>query len=42
MAKKRQKKNRRDKDSTVKYIILVTAIFQLVRAVVDLIKLLAD
>lgn len=42
MAKKRQKKNRCCEDSTVKYIVFATAIFQLVRAIVDLIKLLAD
>ncbi len=40
MAKKRQKKNRRNEDSTLKYIVFATAIIQLVRAVVDLIKLL--
>lgn len=38
MAKKRQKKNRRNEDSTLKYIVLATAIFNLIRAVVDLIE----
>lgn len=32
------KKNRRDKDGTVKYIILITAVLNLIRAVLDIIK----
>lgn len=42
MAKKRQKKNRRNEDSTVKYIVFATAILNIIRAIVELIKLLAD
>lgn len=34
------KKNRRNEDSTVKYIVFATAIFNLIRAVVDLIETL--
>lgn len=42
MAKKRKKKNRRSEDSTVKYIVFATAIIQLICAVVEFIKSLAN
>lgn len=38
MAKKRQKKNRRNEDSTVKYIVFATAILNLVHAVLKIIE----
>lgn len=38
MAQKKAKKNRRSEDNTVKYIVFATAIFNLIRAVVDLIE----
>lgn len=38
MSRKKAKKNRRHEDSTIKYIVFATAVFNLIRAVLELIE----